>query len=172
MKRRVMIAKALSHEPRVLFLDEPTVGLDPRIRYELIDVIGSLRTRFGATVLLTTHYLDEAERLCDRVGIMHAGRIVALDQPAKLLAGLGDHVLELRLDTDSTAALAHLRTHGVAGDDAFAVGATVTIPVRGQAAGTGLAAVRDSGIAIKATSTRPPTLDDVYLRLTGGTLAA
>jgi len=171
-RRRLEIARALVSEPRVLFLDEPTVGLDPRIRYELIDVIGSLRTRFGATVLLTTHYLDEAERLCDRVGIMHAGRIVALDQPAKLLAGLGDHVLELRLDTDSTAALAHLRTHGVAGDDAFAVGATVTIPVRGQAAGTVLAAVRDSGIAIKATSTRPPTLDDVYLRLTGGTLAA
>ena len=85
----------------MLFLDEPTVGLDPRIRYELIDVIGGLRARFGATVLLTTHYLDEAERLCDRVGIMHAGRIVALDRPATLLAALGDQVLELRVDSRS-----------------------------------------------------------------------
>ena len=156
----------------MLFLDEPTVGLDPRIRYELIDVIGGLRARFGATVLLTTHYLDEAERLCDRVGIMHAGRIVALDRPATLLAALGDQVLELRVDTDPTAALARLRSNGVAGDDAFAVGATLTIPVRGRSADAVLTAVREIGLTTTATSTRPPTLDDVYLRLTGDTLAA
>src|SRR5205823_5486050 len=108
-RRRLEIGRALVSEPRVLFLDEPTVGLDPRIRYELIDVIGGLRARFGATVFLTTHYLDEAERLCDRVGIMHGGRIVALDRPANLLAALGDQVVELRVDTDPTAALARLR---------------------------------------------------------------
>ena len=171
-RRRLEIARALVSEPRVLFLDEPTVGLDPRIRYELIDVIAGLRARFGATVLLTTHYLDEAERLCDRVGIMHAGRIVALDRPATLLAGLGDQVLELRVDADPTAALARLRSHGVAGDDSFAVGATLTIPVRGRSADAVLTAVREIGLAATATSTRPPTLDDVYLRLTGDTLAA
>ena len=123
-------------------------------------------------MLLTTHYLDEAERLCDRVGIMHAGRIVALDRPANLLAALGDQVLEFRVDSDPSVALARLRSHGVAGDDSFAVGATVTIPVRGRTADAVLAAVRDTGLAITATSTRPPTLDDVYLRLTGDTLAA
>jgi ABC-2 type transport system ATP-binding protein len=171
-RRRLEIARALVSEPRVLFLDEPTVGLDPRIRYELIDVISGLRARFGATVLLTTHYLDEAERLCDRVGIMHAGRIVALDRPATLLAALGDHVLELRVDDDPTAALARLRSNGVAGDDSFAVGATLTIPVRGRSADAVLTAVREIGLAATATSTRPPTLDDVYLRLTGDTLAA
>jgi ABC-2 type transport system ATP-binding protein len=171
-RRRLEIARALVSEPRVLFLDEPTVGLDPRIRYELIDVIAGLRARFGATVLLTTHYLDEAERLCDRVAIMHAGRIVALDRPATLLAALGDQVLELRVDTDPTVALARLRSHGVAGDDSFAVGATLTIPVRGRSADAVLAAVREIGLAATATSTRPPTLDDVYLRLTGDTLAA
>jgi ABC-2 type transport system ATP-binding protein len=171
-RRRLEIARALVSEPRVLFLDEPTVGLDPRIRYELIDVISGLRARFGATVLLTTHYLDEAERLCDRVGIMHAGRIVALDRPATLLAALGDHVLELRVDDDPTAALARLRSNGVAGDDSFAVGATLTIPVRGRSADAVLTAVREIGLAANATSTRPPTLDDVYLRLTGDTLAA
>jgi len=123
-------------------------------------------------VLLTTHYLDEAERLCDRVGIMHAGRIVALDRPAQLLAALGDHILELRVETDPTAALTQLRRHGVVGDDAFAVGATLTIPVRDQTTDALLTVVRDHNIAISATSTRPPTLDDVYLRLTGDTLAA
>jgi len=171
-RRRLEIARALVSEPRVLFLDEPTVGLDPRIRFELIDIIGGLRAQFGATVLLTTHYLDEAERLCDRVGIMHEGRIVALDRPANLLAALGDHVLELRVDTDPTAALARLRAHGVAGNDSFALGATLTVPVRGRSADATLAAVRSAGLAPVATSTRPPTLDDVYLRLTGATLAA
>ena len=89
-RRRLEIARALVSEPEVLFLDEPTVGLDPRVRFELLDLIGGLRDRTGTTVLLTTHYLDEAERLCDRVGIMHAGRIVALDTPDQLLAELGD----------------------------------------------------------------------------------
>src|SRR5262245_61982632 len=171
-RRRLEIARALVSEPRVLFLDEPTVGLDPRIRYELIDVISGLRARFGATVLLTTHYLDEAERLCDRVGIMHAGRIVALDRPATLLAALGHLILELRVDTDPTAALARLRHHGIAGDDSFAVGATVTVPVRGRTADAALAAIRELGVVATVTMTRPPTLDDVYLRLTGDPLAA
>jgi ABC-2 type transport system ATP-binding protein len=171
-RRRLEIARALVSEPRVLFLDEPTVGLDPRIRYELIDIIAGLRARFGATVLLTTHYLDEAERLCDRVGIMHAGRIVALDRPATLLAALGDQVLELRVPADPSVALARLRSSGIAGDDSFAVGATLTIPVRGRTADALLTAARDIGFAATATSTRPPTLDDVYLRLTGDTLAA
>ena len=171
-RRRLEIARALVSEPRVLFLDEPTVGLDPRIRFELIDVIAGLRARFGATVLLTTHYLDEADRLCDRVGIMHAGRIVALDRPANLLAAVGDQVLELRVDRDATAALARLRSHGVADEDAFAVGATLTIPVRRTSAEDVLAAAREIGLTPTATSTRSPTLDDVYLRLTGDTLAA
>jgi ABC-type multidrug transport system ATPase subunit len=80
----------------VLFLDEPTVGLDPRIRHELLDVIAGLRARHDMTILLTTHYLDEAQRRCDRVAI-HLGEIVALDTPARLLAGLGSEILELRV---------------------------------------------------------------------------
>lgn len=110
-RRRLEIARALLSVPQVLFLDEPTVGLDPRIRYELLDVVAGLHARSGATVLLTTHYLDEAERLCDRVGIMHAGRIVALDSPGQLLAGLGGEVLELRVDAGPAAALAAVAVH-------------------------------------------------------------
>ncbi len=88
-RRRLEVARALVSEPRALFLDEPTVGLDTRIRYELLDLIGGLRYRTGMTTVLTTHYLDEAERLCDRIAVMHQGAIVALDRPAALLAGLG-----------------------------------------------------------------------------------
>src|SRR5213595_382214 len=84
-RRRLEIARALVSSPRVLFLDEPTVGLDTRIRYELLDLISGLRDRTNMTTLLTTHYLDEAERLCDRIAIVHLGQIVAMDTPAGLL---------------------------------------------------------------------------------------
>src|SRR6059058_1833831 len=104
-RRRLEIARALVSRPQVLFLDEPTVGLDPRIRHELLEVIGRLRDQGQITILLTTHYLDEAERLCDRIAIIHSGRIVALDTPAALLAGLGQELVELRLRGNATDAL-------------------------------------------------------------------
>src|SRR5262249_55663539 len=128
-RRRLEIARALVSKPRVLFLDEPTVGLDPRIRHELLDVLDALRSRGDLTLFVTTHYLDEAERLCDRLAIMHAGRIVALDSPAALCSRLGDELVELRVDGDGRLALSALRERGVAGSDAFAVGSTVTIPL-------------------------------------------
>ena len=159
-------------EPRVLFLDEPTVGLDPRIRFELLDLIAGLRARSETTVVLTTHYLDEAERLCDRVAIVHEGRIVALDTPAKLLADLGRHLVELRVNGDARTALAKLRARGLAGDDAFVVGATLTVPIHERSARQTVAAIADLDVAAGGISARPPTLDDVYLRLTGDRLAA
>jgi ABC-2 type transport system ATP-binding protein len=171
-RRRLEIARSLLSDPHVLFLDEPTVGLDPRIRYELLDLIAGLRARSGMTVLLTTHYLDEAERLCDRVAIMHAGAIVALDSPANLLAGMGHELVEVRVEGDPTAALAALRSEGIAGADAFAVGATITVPVHDRAARDVAAALAHVEIDTTAMGTRPPTLDDVYLRLTGDRLAA
>src|SRR6266480_2447767 len=170
-RRRLEIARALVSHPRVLFLDEPTVGLDPRIRAELLEVIASLRSRTGLTVLLTTHYLEEAERLCDRVAIIHAGRIVALDTPAALLAGLGRQLVEIRVDGSVNSALASLRERGVAGEDAFAVGSRVTVPLHRHSSGEAIAAIHDLGLA-GAISAREPTLDDVYLRLTGDSLAA
>jgi ABC-2 type transport system ATP-binding protein len=170
-RRRLEIARALVSHPRVLFLDEPTVGLDPRIRAELLDVIAGLRSRGEMTVLLTTHYLDEAEKLCDRVAIMHAGRIVALDTPRALLAGLGRELVEVRVDGDSGSALASLRDRGIAGDDAFALGSRLTLPLHHASARDAIAAVHELGFAV-AISAREPTLDDVYLRLTGDSLAA
>jgi ABC-2 type transport system ATP-binding protein len=170
-RRRLEIARALVSRPRVLFLDEPTVGLDPRIRAELLDVISGLRSRAELTVLLTTHYLDEAERLCDRIAIIHAGRIVALDTPAALLAGLGRELVELRVDSDVGGALASLRRRGVARDDAFAVGSRVTVPLHDASSREAIAAIHDLRLG-GAISARRPTLDDVYLRLTGDSLAA
>jgi ABC-2 type transport system ATP-binding protein len=170
-RRRLEIARALLSQPRVLFLDEPTVGLDPRIRHELLDVIDGLRAREDLTILLTTHYLDEAERLCDRVAIMHVGEIVALDRPAALLAGLGGEILELRVASGPEDALARLSEHGVAGADAFAIGSRLTIPLHGRAAADAIRALEELGLRASDLAVRTPTLDDVYLRLTGDALA-
>jgi ABC-2 type transport system ATP-binding protein len=171
-RRRLELARALVSSPSVLFLDEPTVGLDARIRHELLDVIGGLGRREEVTTLLTTHYLDEAERLCDRIAIMHAGEIVALGPPQELRARLGAELLELQVDGDGGAALDLLQTRGVAGTDAFAVGSTLTVPLHAAAASDAIAAVRKIGIPAPTISARAPTLDDVYLQLTGGRLAA
>src|SRR5438552_5335885 len=99
-RRRLEVARALVSSPHVLFLDEPTVGLDPRIRLELLDVIARLRDRSEMTILLTTHYLDEAERLSDRIAVMRAGRIVASGSSGDLNARLSDQLLELRVHGD------------------------------------------------------------------------
>jgi ABC-2 type transport system ATP-binding protein len=171
-RRRLEIARALLSRPEVLFLDEPTVGLDPRIRHELLDLLASMRSTSEVTVLVTTHYLDEAERLCDRVAIVHAGRIVAMGTPSALRARLGSEILELRVAGDPAAALRSLRAAGAAGADAFAVGATVTIPLHDRPARDAIDMVAGAGVRAGAVTARPPTLDDVYLQLTGARLAA
>jgi len=171
-RRRLEIARSLLARPAVLFLDEPTVGLDPRIRYELFDVIAGLRGEGQMTVLLTTHYLDEAERLCDRVAVMHMGRIVAMDTPAALLSALGREILELRVQGDAEDAIRILRERRIATESAFAVGSTVTVPLHNVSASKAIVAVTELGLNTSAISSRPPTLDDVYLRLTGESLAA
>jgi ABC-2 type transport system ATP-binding protein len=166
-RRRLEIARALVSTPRVLFLDEPTVGLDPRIRHELLDLIAGLRAREEMTIVMTTHYLDEAERLCDRVAIIHLGEIVALASPRALLAGLGNEILEFRVSGDASAALAVLRTADIAGEDAFAVGARITVPLHGRAASEALTAIDTERMHLSEIATRMPTLDDVYLNRTG-----
>jgi ABC-2 type transport system ATP-binding protein len=170
-RRRLEIARALLSNPRVLFLDEPTVGLDTRIRYELLDLIAGLRNRTGMATVLTTHYLDEADRLCDRVAIVHQGEIVALDTPDALLQRLGKEILELRVNGDARTALDKLRSAEVAGETAFAVGSTLTIPLQRPAAAV-LDVATTLDIVTESTTSRRPTLDDVYLQLTGTSLAA
>jgi ABC-2 type transport system ATP-binding protein len=166
-RRRLEIARALVSRPQVLFLDEPTVGLDARIRHELLDLIGGLRDRFEMTILLCTHYLEEARRLCDRIAIMHEGRVVGLDSPRRLLDELGHEILEVRVDGDGESALAALRRRGLADGDAFAIGSTLTVPLHGHTAAQALATLDELSLGTAAVATRAPTLDDVYLRLTG-----
>jgi ABC-2 type transport system ATP-binding protein len=170
-RRRMEIARALSSNPQVLFLDEPTVGLDPRIRHELLDVVAGLRAREGLTILVTTHYLDEAQRLCDRIAIMHEGSLVALDSPQALLSGLGAEILEFRVDGSPQRALDRLRERRLAGADAFAIGARVTVPLHDHPASEALAVIESERMRASDIATRGPSLDDVYLQLTGASLS-
>jgi ABC-2 type transport system ATP-binding protein len=171
-RRRLEIARALLSRPQVLFLDEPTVGLDPRVRGELMDFIDDLASAGEMTVLLTTHYLDEAERLCDRIAIMHSGQIAGLGRPHALLDELGQRIVELRGVGDTVAALGSLRARGVAGEDAFGVGHTITIPLHDGSSADAIAAIGELALPASEVTSRPPKLDDVYLRLTGERLAA
>jgi ABC-2 type transport system ATP-binding protein len=165
MKRRLEVARGLLHSPRVLFLDEPTIGLDPVTRASMWDYLGELRQREDITVFLTTHYLDEAEN-CDRIAIMNAGKIVALDTPAALKASIGADRVALRTDDDQ-AAIAALRTEF--GLDAAMHDGSVTVNVaNGEQFVPRLFA--ELGVGIRTVSVSRPTLDDVFVAYTGTTI--
>jgi len=166
-RRRMEVVRALVSDPQVLFLDEPTVGLDTRVRHDLFDALATLRERTGVTVLMTTHYLDEAERLCDRIAVVDQGRVVACDSPARLLGALGDEVLELRVDEPERAATS-LAGADVTAADVLVIGTTVTVVLRGRSGDDLVALLRHDGQALRSVTARRPTFDDVYLRLTGG----
>ena len=170
-RRRMEIVRALLSAPQVLFLDEPTAGLDTRIRHDLFDIIARLRDLTGVTIIMTTHYLDEAERLCDRLAVIEAGIVVACDSPANLLASMGEQVLELRVDqTDRAAKILH--SNGVPSQDVLVIGATVTASLRGIPGTRLIQLLNQDSITVRSVTTRRPTLDDVYLRLTGGRMVA
>jgi ABC-2 type transport system ATP-binding protein len=165
-RRRMEIIRALLSNPKVLFLDEPTVGLDTRIRHDLFDAIDTLRERTGVTIIMTTHYLDEADRLCDRLAIVDSGTIVACDTPANLLAAIGPEILELRVDEPAQAADI-LHRHGVAADDMVTIGQTLTASLRQMSGTEALRVLDQEEVRVRSATTRHSTLDDVYLRLTG-----
>src|SRR5437763_930549 len=123
-----------------------TVGLDPRIRHELLDVIADIRERADMTILLTSHYLEEAERLADRIAVMHGGEIVAVGTPGELVARLGEEVVELRIHGDATAALAAMRVRALADGDAFVVGATIVAPTLGRSSDRVIEEIRAADI--------------------------
>jgi len=165
MKRRLEIARGLMHSPRVLFLDEPTIGLDPQTRSAIWRYIRSLQESEGTTIFMTTHYMDEAE-FCDRIAIMDRGEIVVLDTPEALKASVGADRVVLGT-ADDTAALAALRDHF--GIEATTAEGAVTFHVdAGEAFVPKLFA--ELGVAITSVTVSRPTLDDVFMRYTGTTI--
>jgi len=166
-KQRLAVACALVGDPELLFLDEPTTGLDPQSRLQLWDVIDRFK-KDGRTVLLTTHYMDEAERLCDRVGVVDHGKLIALGAPQELIASLGgQEIIELtlasgQLDEAAVGALPGL--HGVRRiADAYALAADplhVALPAL-------VDHLRAHGHTLERLSTRRATLEDVFVSLTG-----
>ncbi|HEX5857422.1 MAG TPA: ATP-binding cassette domain-containing protein [Microbacterium sp.] len=165
MKRRLEIARGLMHSPRVLFLDEPTIGLDPQTRSSIWRYIRALQEREGTTIFMTTHYMDEAE-FCDRIAIMDRGEIVVLDTPEALKAGVGaDRVVLGTADDD--AALATLQDRF--GIEASVAEGAVTFHVEnGEEFVPRLFGELD--VAITSVSVSRPTLDDVFMRYTGTTI--
>lgn len=155
MRRRLLIARGLVHRPELVLLDEPTVGLDPQVRQQLWGTIAQIRAE-GVTVLMSTHYIEEAERLCDEVAVMHAGRVIVTGSPAKLIADLiGTQVLEI---TGSPAELTQIEAH--ARRDRL----------RTRRSGTSVAvldAERLDGQPWAVGRFRSPTLEDVFVLLTG-----
>jgi ABC-2 type transport system ATP-binding protein len=169
-RRRLEIARGVLASPSVLFLDEPTVGLDPTIRYELWALLREVRARHQVTVVLTTHYLDEAERLCDRIAVMHEGRIIAEGAPADLLTAFGEQVLDVEASGQTVPVTAALRAAGVPVDDALEIGSTLTIPLQNGMGEAAVRTLRQADGVVRSVALRKPTLDDVYLRLTGARL--
>ena len=165
MRRRLEIARGLMHSPRVLFLDEPTIGLDPQTRRSIWRYIRALQEAEGTTIFMTTHYMDEAE-FCDRIAIMDRGEIIVLDTPQALKASVGaDRVMLGKADDD--AALAALQERF--GIEASVAEGAVTFHVgNGESFVPRLFAELD--VAITSVAVSRPTLDDVFMRYTGTTI--
>ena len=165
MKRRLEIARGLMHSPRVLFLDEPTIGLDPQTRSSIWRYIRALQESEGTTIFMTTHYMDEAE-FCDRIAIMDRGEIVVLDTPEALKAGVGADRVALGT-ADDDAALATLRDRF--GIEASVAEGAVTFHVEGGEEFVPRL-FAEPGVAITSVAVSRPTLDDVFMRYTGTTI--
>ena len=167
MKRRLDVAAALVHDPEVLFLDEPTTGLDPVSRARMWEEVRRLNRELNMTIFLTTQYLEEADELADRVGIINDGRLVAEGTPSDLKRSVGNDVIVASLDGRATAAREGVeRVDGVHGVEVH--GEELVITAADGAATIGAVAVALNGVtAVRHLTLRTPTLDDVFLELTG-----
>jgi len=170
-RRRLDIAMGLVHDPTLVFLDEPTTGLDPQARANLWTHISGLRTERGSTVFLTTHYLDEADALCDRILVIDHGTIVAADTPNALKDQVSGDLVEVII-TDPARVGEVSTMLGAIGSDLTVDGLTISSRVRGAGGRLPdlLRALDGAGIVIDGIEVRRPTLDDVFLNLTGRSL--
>jgi ABC-2 type transport system ATP-binding protein len=165
MKRRLLIAKALAHEPRILFLDEPTAGVDVELRRDMWALVRRLRES-GVTVILTTHYIDEAEEMADRIGVIDKGRIVVVEDKTELMRKLGRKQLALQLTSPLERLPEALAGHAL---ELSADGQTITYTYDTQSEHTGIVGLLDAltsaGIGFKDLSTRQSSLEDIFVSL-------
>ena len=165
MKRRVLVAQALVHKPPVIMLDEPTAGVDVELRQTLWRFIGRLN-REGHTVVLTTHYLEEAQALCSRIAMLKTGAVVALDSTAALLKRISGSQLVVRLTTGSLpASLHHLLSHTEASSDTRQY--TLRVNHHDEVEQI-LAQIRQAGLAIEDLQLHQADLEDVFIQIMGG----
>ncbi|HZD71721.1 MAG TPA: ATP-binding cassette domain-containing protein [Actinomycetes bacterium] len=178
MKRRLDLASALLHRPRVLFLDEPTTGLDPTSRTLIWERMRQLRLQFGATIFLTTQYLEEADQLADRVGIIDLGRIVREGTPEALKAEVGADVIDIAVDDHESGAarvaIREMQSSGELPDGELrgtAAGYTLFLPDGPRMVATVVRGLDRAGVTTGPISVSRPSLDDVFLAATGGRLS-
>ena len=165
MKRRVMIAKALSHEPAILFLDEPTAGVDVELRRDMWNLVRKLRSD-GTTIILTTHYIEEAEEMADRVGVISRGELIAVDEKKALIAKMGRKTLDIMLAEQLTQIPEELSEWTLRLDHE---GHVLSYEFDSHAERTGIASLMrrlgDLGIAYKDLSTHQSSLEDIFVEL-------
>ncbi len=165
MKRRVMIAKALSHEPQILFLDEPTAGVDVELRRAMWEMVRSLRAS-GVTIILTTHYIDEAEEMADRIGVINKGEIILVEEKAALMHKLGKKRLTVQLQTPLTQLPPGFEAAQL---QLSADGHEIVYTFDSQGSRTGIAALlrqlADAGIGFKDLQTSESSLEEIFVSL-------
>ena len=165
MKRRVMIAKALSHEPQILFLDEPTAGVDVELRKGMWDVMRTLQAS-GVTIILTTHYIEEAEEMADRVGVINKGEIILVEEKAKLMQKLGRKRMKLHLSGRLADVPAALSAYNLAlADDGKELVYTYDTKSERTGITSLLADLRDAGIKFSDLETTQSSLEDIFVSL-------
>ena len=165
MKRRVLIAKALSHEPTILFLDEPTAGVDVELRKDMWKVVESLR-KTGVTIILTTHYIEEAEAIADRVGVINQGEIIIVDQTKELLKKMGHKKLTIDLQEKLNQIPNNLSKYNLElGEDKMSVKYTYNVQAKQTGITNLLQDLKDTGIKLKDLKTEQSTLEKIFVNL-------
>jgi len=172
MKRRLDLAMSLIHKPQILFLDEPTTGLDPASRTAVWNEVRKLNKEEGMTIFLTTQYLEEADELADRVGIIASGRLEAEGTPTALKQGIGNDLIVAEVEGDAASIEPELRgLNGVASVETRSDTLTVSAANGAAVIADVAVALKGSGVTVQSLTLRTPTLDDVFLQVTGSHLA-
>jgi ABC-2 type transport system ATP-binding protein len=165
MKRRVLIAKALSHEPSILFLDEPTAGVDVELRQDMWKVVEALR-KTGVTIILTTHYIEEAEAIADRVGVINQGEIIIVDQTKELLKKMGHKKLTVDLQEQLAEIPSSLEKYNLElGEDKMSVNYTYNVQAKQTGITNLLQDLKDSGLKLRDLKTEQSTLEKIFVSL-------